>query len=911
MLPNTVRTLVVSLALGLLIGAGAVPAMAQTGTIAGVVVDAETGETLVGANVALKGTTTGTATDLEGRFRIKGIEPGRYDVVFSFIGFQTKTVTGVDITADQVTSLEVSLAPETAELDEVVITAEAATNSEAGLLKKRQKAAAVSNAISAEMIGKSGSSTAAGAMEKVTGASVVDGKYVNVRGVGGRYVNVQLNGASLPSADPDRNSVPLDLFPSGMLDNIVVSKTFTPDKPGSFTGGNIDIGTRSIPDRFFISLSSSTKYSGNIGFGNMLRAEGGLDEMPAIDDKFDISPSQFTPTMVPISKDSPVNQGYSLAIGNQFEVLGGRPLGIMASASYDQDIDGHTDGTVGQYELTTDVSSASGLSTDFRLQDRIGQQSTLFGGLANLTFKPHPMHQLGANVMLNKSTDEVARFQIGSFPRDLPDEVEYVSRVLQRVERELVSVQGRGEHQIGGASGLRLKWNTTYSTTTQDEPDFRIFTSDRDPTRSTTLYRIQPSIYPQPTRYFRNLDENEWSSDLALSYALGGATVKVGGSYSAKDRTFRERRFEYRDPQDYNGNPQAYFSSTSLREVSQASNNYDGEQTITAGFVMVDAPLRPISPNLRFIGGLRVEQTDQQVQNYQTLELDEIGREGSIQETDLLPSANLVYALSDNMNVRAAYGRTLARPSFREFAPFNAYDFVNATQILGNPELQRTTVHNFDVRWEWFTAPGEVLAVSGFYKDFTDPIEQVLNPDAVNREVTYENAESATVYGLELEARKGLGAVAGWLEHIEVGGNLTLTHSSRTIADRELELIRAKNPDAEDTRPLQGQSPFVVNLDVAYENPEAGTSVGLYYNVFGKRLDTIARAATPDLYEQPRHMLDLTASQRIPFGLEIGASVKNLLGARYEISQTFKGQEFVNYGYELGRSVSLSLKYTL
>lgn len=892
------------------------PAEAQktTGAISGVVVDAKNGETLVGANVVIKGTTTGTTTDLEGRYKLKNLEPGSYALVFSFMGFQTKTVQGVDVTAGKTAPLDVSLAPQTEELDEVIVTAEAARNSDAGLLKQRQKAAAVSNAISAEAIGRSGSATAANAMEKVTGASVVGGKYVNVRGVGGRYVNVQLNGADLPSADPDRNTVPLDLFPAGLLENIVVSKTFTPDKSGSFTGGNVDLGTKSFPERLVLSFSSSASYESEVGFGNMLRVSGGAGSVPENVDEgslFHIDPTLFGPEMRPVTKDAPMNQSYGLTFGNQFEVLGGRPLGVVASLTYDQSVDGHDSGEVGQYELVTSVDQASGLSTDFDLNDDVGQRETLMGGLANVAFKPHPLHEVGLNLLYNRSDQEFARFQSGSFPRDLTSGL-YLNRVLQTVERDLISIQGRGDHVFGsGPSGVRVEWNSSYSSTTQDEPDFRIFTSDRDTTRSPTIHRIQPSIYPQPTRYFRAMDETSWSNDLKTTIPMGAASMKVGGSYLRKARTFRERRFQYLDAESYSGNPEAYFRSTPLREISQASNNYDAEQTVAAGLAMVDAPLSFISSDLRLIGGLRVEYTDQVVKNFETLDLEEIGQTGQIETTDLLPSANLVYSILDDMNLRLAYGRTLARPSFREFAPFNAYDFVNATQIVGNPELERTTVHNFDARWEWFPRPNEVLAVSGFYKRFNGPIEQVLNPNAVNREVTYENAEDATVFGLELEARTRLDRLAPWLQYVEAGGNLTLTHSAVSIADRELELIRAKNPSADDTRRLQGQSPFVVNLDVAYENPEQGTNVALYYNVFGKRLDTIARAATPNLFEQPRHVLDLVMSQRIPFGLELGASVKNILGADYEVSQSFKGKTFVNYGYEIGRSISLSLKYRL
>ncbi|MEX1055673.1 MAG: carboxypeptidase-like regulatory domain-containing protein, partial [Rhodothermales bacterium] len=251
-------------------------ASAQKGSIAGTVVDAGSGESLIGANVIVGGTSVGSTTDLDGYYVIKGVEPGTYDVVFSYIGYHSKTVQNVSVSAGETTTIDLSLAPETLQMEDVIIEARALQNTEAILLRQRQKAAAVSDAISAEAISRSGSSTAADAMKKVTGASVVDGKYVFVRGLGERYINTQLNGAELPSADPDRNSIPLDLFPANLLENVVTSKTFTPDQPGNFSGGSINIGTRSYPESFSLQFSTSISSSSNVGpGGDFLSYSGG------------------------------------------------------------------------------------------------------------------------------------------------------------------------------------------------------------------------------------------------------------------------------------------------------------------------------------------------------------------------------------------------------------------------------------------------------------------------------------------------------------------------------------------------------------------------------------------------------------------------------------------------------------
>ena len=922
---------------------GATPAAAQpkSGAIAGVVIDGETGDPLPGANVTIAGTATGTATDLNGRYAIKGLAPGAYDVVFSFIGFQQKTVTGVEVEAGTTTQIDITLAPETAQLEEVIVSAEAARDSEAGLLKQRQKAAAVSDAISAEAIGRSGSSTAADALEKIPGASVQDGKYVNLRGVQGRYVNTQLNGADLPSADPDRNAVPLDLFPGALLDNVVLSKTFTPDKPGNFTGGNINIGTKSFPENLSFSLSSSITHDSEIGFGeDMLMTTGGLNELPdalrngsvpsiaeaysneEAAQRLSAASRAFTPNMVPAQRQAPVNQSYGLSFGNQFEVLGGRPLGIVASLSYSQDASGYENGTTGQYKLPGDVVNNDALNQQLRYNDVKGSRETLVGGLMNLSFRPHADHELGLNVLYNRSDEETARFQSGSLTRDLTGGAVFQTRTLQQTLRTLRSLQARGQHMFGlGQTGIRLEWNSTLSRSEQDDPDHRFFSNHyrRDDGGDTT-YTIAPSIYSVPARYFRNLEETTWSNDLSVTIPVGKADVKVGGSYLQKDREFRERRFDYQEDQaSYRGNPGQYFGEqagligqddfgryrfgTYLVDATQSSNNYNGQQAIAAGFAMLDTP---ILPTLRFVGGVRVEHTDMTVAT-----IDQQPRRGALEEFDLLPSGSLIYNVLDDMNVRLAYGRTLARPTFREFAPLSSFNFVGDYVFVGNPELERTTVHNLDMRWEWFVRPGEVLAASVFYKDFTNPIERVINPVAsgANEEIQFRNVGNATVYGLELEARKRLDVIAPWLEYFQVGGNLTLTRSEIIIAEDEMERIRAFNPNAADTRDLQGQAPYVVNADVGYENPELGTSISVFYNIFGPRLHALADG--PDLYEQARSTVDVVASQRVFGGFSVKASVKNAFNAAHEISQHFKGTTYVNQRYPMGRSISLGLKYDL
>lgn len=936
---------------------------AQTGSISGTIVDSESGETLIGANVVIHGTSIGSTTDLAGRYSINGVEPGSHDLVFSYIGYTSKTVTGVDVEAGKTTRVELALAPEAIGLEEVVVEARALENTEAALLKQRQKAAAVSDAISAEGISQSGSSTAADAMQKVTGVSVVGGRYVYVRGLGDRYMNTQLNGASLPSADPDRNSVPLDLFPANLLDNIVTTKTFTPDQPGSFSGGSVNIGTKSFPEAFSLSFSSSLSYAGGIGpGGSFLSYHGGSagwlgnnggthklpdvlrDETLAIPDlgsaftdaeaaqELDRLSKSFNQVMAPTRLSAPLNQSYSFSMGNQLPLLG-RPLGVVASISYSRNVREYEDGVTARYQLTGNADQTDQLTSDFRLEDHRGVDEVLWGALVNANYRPHPKHELGFNYMRNESGESMARYQFGAFPRDLSSEAVYETRTLQYVERELDSYQARGEHVLFGDRSLKVEWNGTLSTTIQDEPDLRFFTNNYTPLDRggtvDTVYTIRPSIYPVPTRYFRTMDEETQSAAIDLSLPFRqwsglSAQLKIGGSGQSKVRTFRERRFEFRqDKIRYDGNEHTFFDDEHVgiledestgrffrfgnfvMDATQPSSNYDGDQEIYAFFGMVDIP---ITRDLRAVGGLRYETT-----HMRAASLDPALDEGVIDTRDLLPSMNLVYGIVDDMNIRLAYGRTLARPTFREIAPYASFSFVGDYIFLGNTDLDRALIDNYDLRWEWFARPGEIFAVSGFYKYFRNPIERAFNPVAAasNPNIQFQNVDNAIVYGVEFEARKNLDQIAGFLRHVQAGANVSVVQSRVDIQPDELALIRALRPDASPTRPLQGQSPYTVNLDLTYDNFDSGTTASVYYNVFGERLDRVATGGTPNIFEQPRHIIDVTFKQRLLFEFSLKASVKNLLDETSVYSQTYKGDRYVAEEYGFGRSYSLGITYEL
>ena len=936
-------------------------AQESAGRISGTVVDSETGDPLIGATVTVVGLQLGAMADLEGTFLIRNVPVGQHTVLVSMIGFAQKRVTEVRVDPGQVSRIDIAVDQELIVADVVEVTARSLENTEAALLKQRQNALSISDAISAEDISRGAQGDVAAAMTRVTGASVVDGKYVYIRGLGERYSSAQLNGTSLPNTDPNSKSVQMDIFATNLLDNITTEKTFTPDKPGNFTGGSVNVKTKSLPESFTMSFSTSTKYNSQSSFKDILSYDGGEYDFLGFDDgtrdiplalqNSDVEIPSITSalrdpeaaqlldlysksfgdkSMTPTTTEGALGQSYSFSIGNQTTVLD-RPFGMLGSVSYNRNISAYDNGASGIWKRVSRESE--GLNRERFATDTNGSEEVLWGGLVNATYRPSITHEIGANVLYNRSGEKQSRYQTGAWPSSLPgDNVRYETRVLSFIEREMRSLQFRGKHVLPSVSNLEIEWNGAFIRSTQDEPDLRFFTNefqtvDAEGQGASDIdsYTIALSNYAAPTRYFRNLEETnrDFKLDLTLPFSPWSgltARLKLGGAYLDKDHTFRERRFSFRqDNLQYRNDPVVFFSSARtgilpdefqdtpgftrfgnfVSEDSDLKNNYDGEQEIMAGYVMLDLPF---SRRFKVTGGARYESTL----------LDVVSHEpslspGKLDEKDWLPSVNTVYEVVDNMNVRGAYSRTLARPSFRELAPFASFLFVGDFIFVGNNELKRTLIDNYDLRWEWFTRPGEIYALSYFYKKFENPIERVIV--TTNGEIQFQNVDAAFVTGVELEYRTRLDQLHPSLSNFQIGGNLSLVRSQVDIAPSELAVIRALDPNAGDTRELQGQSPYVVNFDAMYDNTDTGTLVSVHYNVFGERLSEVSTGGTPNAFEQPAGMLDITGSQRLWDRVTLKFSAKNLLDPDIKKVHPFNNEEFIRSLYKRGRTYSVGFSY--
>ncbi|MDX1684832.1 MAG: TonB-dependent receptor [Saprospiraceae bacterium] len=924
---------------------------AQTGVISGKVFDETNGEPLMFCNVLVEGSSIGASTDLDGVYRLEGLKPGTYTLVATYISYADKKVTDVEVKANDVTVIDIPMGTSSQTLQEVIVTSQALRNTEGALMTLRRKAFSVQDGISSQEITRYGSSNAAESMKSVTGASVMGGKYVFLRGIGERYNSTTLNNQVLPSVDPYRNAAQLDMIPANLLDNVVASKTFTPDQPGNSTGGNLNITTKSFPEELTMSFSMSTSFNTISSFrDDFLTFDGGDYDWLGYDDGTRDLPALFEDReILQISKaksagmlerdlrdqrhlisryneaahavssqmaadegNSYVDHGASFAFGNQVPLFG-RPLGIIFNVSYNKSYTHIEDGDLEFWELNTSEQ----FNNYYDLVEDRSTESPEIGGMVGLSYKLTENNKISFSGIYNHNTQKSANYVIGDYPGKISGQKLYESRYLSFIERDIRSYQLKGEHVFPKLNDVKIDWNAGIINSMQLEPDSRVFDNtittregvdgEGNPTID-TFYAISKSEFSLPFHFWRDLNDEQMngSLDLTIPFLTGfgkSNKLKFGASYSHKDRTFDEFTLEYNNvnsssTMNYMGNPDVFFSQENLgvvdssgrrpdvalylRNFEEASlkNSYTGSETISAVYGMTSFEIG----DFKIIGGARVERTDIQVAS-----LDSFFRKGNIEVTDILPSVNLIYSLTDDINLRAAYTQTLARPNMRELAPFSSFDRGTDIRVTGNPGLDRTNIENFDLRAEWYPKPGELLAVSGFYKRFENPIVRAFNPRVANNEIFIVNVDEAEVYGVEFEVRKSLDFIGGgFFEHTRVISNLSLIQSFVDIpghpdsTDTEQWLIDQYNPDKGFTRPFQGQSPFIVNAALNYANPDIGLDALLAFNVFGRRLTLNNGGQSPDFYEEPIPQLDFSISKTIGDNIKLRFSARNILDADYE-----------------------------
>lgn len=906
----------------------------------GIVLDEENGAPVKDVQVMVRGATDRAVTDAAGKFTLT-LAAGAYDASLIHPGYITQMVEQVNLTCGAEETQTFWLMPRKNTLDPLVVRVPHIAGTLAAAASERRESTSISEVLGSEQMSKSGDSDAAAALRRVTGLTVVGGKYVYVRGLGERYSATLMNGSSLPSPEPERRVVPLDLFPAGVLDGLLIHKTYSPELPGEFGGGTVLLRTRGIPDAFTLKLQLGVSGIAGTTFADGLRYEGGPLDVLGLDGGFRSLPSEvraasrdqallpgdrfsdrgYSAEELEAFGESLANRwqlfpsmmlpGFSLSgeVGDRFS-LGDWQLGYLGAINF-----GNGAQTLRYQERYLLVGQNGEMETSHQYQFYKTTVSADLGAMLTLGAALADAHELRATTFLGRITDDEAREYVGE-NRDVSTEI-WVSR-LRFIERTLLSEQLTGTHRFADLNDLRWNWSYTYALARRDEPDRRETRFDREPGTNRWLLSDRPE---GNQRFFSELldHSHDVQTSLRLPFSQWSGLeshVEVGLASAQKSRVVDTRRFKFQHKGPLSGDPkiitmtggqiqpEEIFRPENIgpdgfqfEEFTQPTDNYDANQWIAAGYAMTELPL---GLGFRLQGGVRLESGYQYVRTFQLFNPDQTPVLAELQTLDVLPAANLSYDVSEDIRLRAAFSKTISRPDFRELSPATFNDVTGGQQIFGNPDLERAQIYAGDLRFEWYPDAGTQVSVAGFYKHFIDPIEQVVIPSA-QQSITYQNAQAADNLGVEVEGRAEVGNFLPLLEGAYVAGNASLIFSRVSLLEQSQTISTSKE------RALQGQSPYVVNLQLGYDHEDLGLSTALLYNVYGARIQGVGALGAPDIFESPFHALDLILSKRLPGGLSLKLKAKNLI----DLPQEWTQGGTVLSSVQRGRALSLSVSWAL
>ena len=890
--------------------AAAAPAsepVVATGIVTGRLVDGGTQEGLPAAAIQVVGGPS-LAAELDGTYALR-LAPGTYTIVFSTPEYvaQRRTVT---VAADQALALDVTLAPvpRTGAAETIEVHGAIDTRKDSAVLAERRVSATVSDAISAQQIAHSPDSNASDAAKRMVAATIQDGRYLVIRGLGGRYSTALLNGVPLPSPDPDMPAAPLDLFPASLVTNLTVQKTFAPDMPGNFAGGALGIETRNYPTRFLFKARVGVAGNTASSFRTLNGQDGGSLDVLGYDDGHRALPGaiatdqlagdprltaeQRTAQVAAFRNNWSIQRGMAgpnlslgATLGDSVAVAGQR-LGYFGSVSFGH---GHLSRVSHIARVGEDTGDDARRPSVLQLDDHQGIEQSSLGALAGAGWTPASGHKFDVFALYTHSADVSASEVTGTEASTAT-----VDRTrLQFLQRELVFAQLVGEDRL--ADRLILAWQGNVARVAQHEPDTR----DLLRTQTTDGRWAISTSAGSAERLFGELADTTFGGAAAGRVPFEAVKLEAGASIQRSARDYQARRFHFSllgdapfQSPDQAFDPDNAGTGMAMFEATLPSDGYTAIRTVAAGYAMAD--VRPTA-KLRLLGGARLERSSLDFGMASKIDLMAPATPRTTRsDTDVLPSLNVVYAATPSTNLRAAYTMTVARPNFREVAPALYYDHVRRRAIGGNPGLTETKIQNGDLRWETFLGDSELVAASVFAKRFDRPIERTVESAGDGDNVGFTNAPGATVVGVELEARLSLGRLAPALAAFSIGGNLSMIGSRIELAGGG-------------TRALQGQSPYVANLGLGYEHAALGTRIDLAYNSFGRRIEEVGTSGSGDIYEQPFHRLDLTVSQPLPRNLRVKLAAANLLDQRVVRTQN----EVEIFAYKVGVTVLGSVEYSL
>jgi len=900
--------------------------------VTGTVVDPTTNETLVGVNITIEGTSTGTTTDIDGNYSLNlPAENTAYNLLFTYIGYEGKKVEGILAAKSNPLRLNVTLKTAAAELQEVIVTATARRESVAAMLSLQKNNVTIADVMPGDVIRKTPDRNTGEVLRRVSGTTVQDGRFAIIRGLNDRYNAAMINNTLMPSTEPDRRAFAFDIIPSAMVDNMVIYKTAGADMPSEFGGGIIQVLTKDVPEKSFFNIQIGTSYNSlttfksfkdydqKIPFLGLNNSDRQLpndfpENLSAVTKAERVEATKLLPAVWSLRENESAapNQNYQFSGGVTKSMKNGNQIGFIAASTYskslrnmeiernDYDFEGKIYESTDQ-QFTETISWGNLFNTRFLLQrnHKFNYQASFTSNVADVT-----VEREGYNIAQSNN------FEKGNF-------MSYTSTKLQ-------THQLTGEHFLP-KTGIKILWNGNYTQIDRTIPDMRSITYflPADSEDENAVYTAEVPLgspsFKYGGRFFSNLHDQAYGgrADISIPFNLfrNQQTIKTGVFYQEKNRSFDARIMGMVRatgvPLSIRQLPADQIfaleniSDTRFRleESTNFSDKYDARRSVTAAYAMWDAKF---TDRFRAVLGARFEQADQDLTTY-TFAGDTTFNQ---KFNSVLPSLNISYALTNKSNIRLSASQTMSRPEFRELAPFGFYDFERRLVVTGNPNLKEASILNLDLRYELFPENAQLFSVSAFYKKFNNPIEQTVNNAGIGTFIiTYTNATSAQNYGVETEVRKNFGFISSRLEKLVAWANLAYIYSKVQTDDEA-------NPI---DRPLQGQSPYVINMGLSYTWENLGLSTTLLYNRIGERIAEVGDAGEgiPDIYESSRNLLDFQISKDFLQKGNIRLNVSDILNQSFIFYQNPEGTEHTTYhedddltiGYRTGTNIGITIGY--
>ncbi|MEO8591610.1 MAG: carboxypeptidase-like regulatory domain-containing protein [Flavobacteriales bacterium] len=888
-------------------------ALAQKGSITGTISGYEAGQVqpMPFVNVAIKGTTTGGTTDLDGRFSFPA-DAGSYTLAVSFVGYES-IEREVTVAAGQATVIDVELKSQSVEMKGVDVVTTRRTETETAVVMETRRSEQVVNGVGREQISKSQDRTAGDVVKRIPGVTMVGDRFVMIRGLADRYNTVMLNDVIAPSLEPDKRAFSFDILPSGALDRVMVYKTGAPELPGEFAGGVIKLYTVNVPTEnqtridysgsYRVGTTGNDFFSGDRSSTDALGFDNGLRQLPA----------SFPSNLYNTTPEGLTNAGRSLAnnwSAHQSTAMPDQRLNVLFARRFGKEGSNVTGGNVTSINYSNVRQSYTAKNYNYNSFDPNTQHSdTIYNysdneniALARLSALSNFSLLIGSrskiefrNLFTQQGMDQTT-LRTG---HNLEEGFEVKNYAFRYQQRTIYSGQLHGEHDLTPDVN-KLSWTAGYALALSKEPDFRRVRTVRDinATDANTPFRViipPGAATADAGRFFSDMDETVMTGKLDYEHKLQrenhSVTLRTGAFVERKDRTFAARWMSFRAANSSNFDNDLTLLSLNdifaagnintttgfkLEEGTNPSDRYTAANTLIAGYVGATIKLGTTTV---ISTGVRAEHNTQELASA-TVGGHRVNVNNPV--LSILPSVNASYALTERSQMRVAYASTVNRPEFRELAPFAFYDFSLNNVLRGNDSLRTATIQNVDARYEFYPSPNEVMSFGVFYKQFTDPIEMFYVPGAGSggtRNFTYGNAVSARSLGAEVEVRRSLNSVftQGYLSHVGVMFNAAYIVTEVQLGDRAAGQAQQ--------RPLMGQSPYIVNAGLYYQDTERKLQYNILYNVIGPRLFAVGTYGTPDIYELPRNVVDIAVTKGFGKRFELKLAAQDILNQRVRMVQ--------------------------